>query len=509
MAALSSEAILTKVYRVPASPVQIAVCRARDGVPLGAELADREDVQATFGGAEAVAALPGERGLKPSEFWIIASARTAKTTIGACGQLADFPGLDLSSLGPGEVPRISISSTKLDTADVPYRRQRAAFDHPAFRPMLVEQRDSDRMLVVRHPSGKLVEFAVVAGGRAASGMTSRFSGGLLADECTRQVGRDESTTNLDDVLSVQRERVLPGAQLIMVGSPWQPSGPAYNAVQEFFGKPSDDVVVARMRGPLANPSYWTPERLARLEKRDPVAFRINNDGEFIDAESGLLDTAVVRAQTRKEPLELAPEQDGFYLFALDPSDGGARNAFTMVGLRGDAVNGRLKLRVAVAREWRNMPLEHVWREIAQGLRSYGCEAAVTDEFSGGASVALGSVNGIKLHVDRTTAAGKLEDFGNVASMLATGDLELSPLRPLISDLLLVKKRATANGFSIFLPQTPDGRHCDFASALAKAVKFARAVPEIQRKQGRLRSGFIQGLGPITPVRQLLARGFSL
>ena len=86
------------------------------------------------------------------------------------------------------------------------------------------------------------------------------------------------------------------------------------------------------------------------------------------------------------------------------------------------------------------------------------------------------------------------------------ELELPPLKPFVNDLLAVKKQpAPGGGFRIVLPTTRDGRHCDFASALAKAVKFARAVPEIQRKQGRLRNG-IPGLGLAAPVRQLVRAG---
>src|SRR5262249_1016962 len=136
---LSTEAILTRVYGVPATPVQRAACRARDGLPLG-ELASHPDVITAFGGAEDLAALPGERGIKTTEFWNIASARTAKTTIACAGALADSQNLP-KAWGVGEVPRITVLSVTLDVADVPYRKLRAAFDHPAFRPLLINERE--------------------------------------------------------------------------------------------------------------------------------------------------------------------------------------------------------------------------------------------------------------------------------------------------------------------------------------------------------------------------------
>lgn len=125
---ISTEAILTGVFRTAdwdPAPMQLAIARIRDGEPLG-ELRDHPDVVAGVGGEAAIGALPSERGVKPSECWIIASARTAKTTLAVAGAIADLLSLDLGSLGPGEIPRVSITSVKLDTADVPYRKQRSS-----------------------------------------------------------------------------------------------------------------------------------------------------------------------------------------------------------------------------------------------------------------------------------------------------------------------------------------------------------------------------------------------
>src|SRR5690606_21899498 len=141
----------------------------------------------------------------------------------------------------------------------------------------------------------------------------------------------DAVTNLSDCLSVVRERLLPGAQIMPIGSPWSPSGDCYEAVQTYFGKPTEDIVCLRMTGPAGNPAFWTPERLTKLQAKDEIAWRINALGEFIDPESGLLSPVSIRRNTRETPLELPPTKGATYAAAVDPSEGGAGgNAWTLV-----------------------------------------------------------------------------------------------------------------------------------------------------------------------------------
>lgn len=488
---LSTEAILTGVYRIPATPVQRAACRVRDGLALG-DLRTHPDVLAAFGGEEAVAALPSERGIKPTEFWNIASARTAKTTLACAGALADSQSI-AHTWGPGEVPRISLLSVKLDVTDVPYRKLRAAFDHPAFRPLLVSERESDRTLVIRHPSGEPLEIAVTAGGQAGIGLSNRWSAGVIPDECCKMNARaDDRATNLDDVLSVARERMLDGAQIAPIGSPWSPHGTAYDVVQQYFGKPTDEIVVMRTTGPAGNPTYWTEARLERLKEKDELAWRINALGEFIDPESGLLNPISVRRSTRETPLEL-PNGPGQYAAGIDPSEGGARNAFTLVIVRLDQETtvenghriGRPKLRVALAREYRGLGVAASWAAIGETLAWYGIRGAVSDSYSAGASVALAATVGIRLSIRRLTAHSKLDAYTSFATLLHTDRIELPPHREFLRDLRSIKLRVTQSGQAIHLPTTSDGRHADFAPALIAAMSGMHDVEAAERRQRRL------------------------
>ncbi|MEO7033107.1 MAG: hypothetical protein ABI548_04650 [Polyangiaceae bacterium] len=475
MSGITTEGLLTSLdgFRIStATPVQRAGARVADGRPLD-DLREHPDVVQAFGGAEAIAALPSERGIKPLEFYNVASPRTAKTTAACASAIVASQTVDMSGLGPGEIPRVSILSLKLDVADVPFRRLVGVFEGSRKLKPLLLGKTADA-ISVRHPSGKPIEIAVVAGGKAAGGLVARWSAGLIADEATRMFGAsDGAVANLDEALSAIRERLLPGAQIQGIGSPHAPFGPMYELVQQYFGKPTQSTVVMRTTGPAGNPGYWTPERLERLRERDENAWRIVALGEFLDPESGLLNPIAVRKNTRETPLELPPKLGQRYSAAVDPSEGSATgNAWSLVivEVSDRSEDGSRVYRVALAREWRGLGPEGTLEAIAKECKRYGVRKARTDQYAAAANAAIARRYGLELFVDRTSVTSKLEDFTNLATLVHSDRIELAPDRTFRSDLLGVRKRTTQQGQTIVLPKTKDGRHCDFAPALAAAIK---------------------------------------
>ncbi|MFZ5891278.1 MAG: hypothetical protein ACOY0T_09530 [Myxococcota bacterium] len=459
-----------------AGPVQLSACHVRDGKPLPPELHRHPDVIAAFGGEEAVAALPSERGIKPGEFFNIASARTAKTTLAVASAIVDSQTIEVSGLGHGEIPRISIVSLKLDVADVPFRRLVDTMKASRVLEPLIVDVGTD-WLTIRHPSGKLVEVAVVAGARAASGLVARWCAGAIFDEAPRMSGREDGVVNLSDALSAIRERLLPGAQIQCIGSPWAPSGPVYDAVQQYFGKPTSDVVVLRTTGPAGNPSYWTPERLDRLREKDEVAWRINALGEFIDPEQGLFNPVAIRRHTRETPLELPRSADAAYAAAVDVGKG----RWTLVIIETPKAKGvrmayqakePATFKVALAREFLSSDPEHAWADVARACRAYGIETAVVDQYAANESAAIAKRHGLKLRERAWTASNRLEAFTDAATLVHTGRVEHPPERTYRKDVLGVRKRTTQQGYSIHLPTTSDGRHSDFAPAFVAALEAA-------------------------------------
>jgi hypothetical protein len=494
---VSTESLLTSADAfgiATATPAQRAACRILDGQPLG-ELATHPDVIALVGGHEAIATLPSERGQAPIELVFLAAIRSAKTIIACAAAIRMALTVDVSRLGPGEVPRVSILSLKLDTSAVAFGLLLETIrSSRALSPLLIDA--TADALTLRHPSGREIEIACVAGAKAGNGLVARWSAGVIFDEAPRMNASSDAIVNLTHARSAVLGRLLPGAQCLMIGSPHAPHGDVYDLTQEHFGKPSATMVVLRGTGPMLNPVWWTPARCARLELQDPAAYLTDVCGEFADPESGLVNVAALRANTRVSPLELQYEHGATYAAAIDPSEGTARaNPWTLVivqlveqsrtahpWLRSQA-DGRAasmnaqpstrRYRVVLAREWRGLSPASCLEQIARICDGYGLRHAVTDQYAGAANADLARRYGLYLQIDRASAQSKVQDFTDLATLIHTDAIELSPDRTFLRDLLSVKKRTTQGGVSIVFPKTGDGRHADYAPALCADIKWCK------------------------------------
>lgn len=455
-----------------ATPAQRAACRVIDGRPLG-ELAEHPKALDLVGGFEALKQIP--TGKPPREVLFLAAIRCAKTIVACAAALRMALSVDVSGLGPGEVPRVSLVSLTLDASGVAYR-QLLEMLHVSQRFCGLLLSETTDMLTLRHPSGKPVEIRSVAGSKAGGSLVARWSAGCVFDEAPRMSGAADAVINLDDARSAILGRLLPGSQVLYVGSPWAPHGPVYEMVQEHWQRPSERLVVLRGTGPMLNPEWWTEERCQALHDSDPTAYTTDVLGEFATPESGLLNPLSVQSSTREAPLELPPPprfgtaNDPVYTVAVDPSEGAAKgNGFAMALIQHPDDLDEGTIRVVLTKEWRGLSPDACWREIAATLAPYRVAHVHTDQYAASANVDLASRYGLGVEVHTTTSVSKREDWTNLATLLHTGRLDLPPEPMLRRDLLSVKKKTTQSSTTVVLPQTADGRHCDMAAALCAAV----------------------------------------
>lgn len=467
---ISTEAVLTGPLGFDlheATNAQRVVCRLIDGAPLD-DLADDPSAPMLVGGEDALAACRGMG--QPSMVVVLAAIRTAKTMNAVSAAIRSALTVDLSALKVGEVPRVSIVSLKTDTAQSAFNMLVGVLRaSPVLSKFLVEEkRDS---VVLRHPSGRSVEVAVVAGSRAGGGLVARWSAGVIFDEAPRMHGASDAVVNLDDALDAVAGRLLPGAQVLAIGSPHAPWGPVYDLTQDHWGAPSPDVLVIRGNGPLLNPNYWTPERCDELRRRRPAAYVTDVQGDFAEPETGLISPVAIEHSVRTAPLELAPQPGALYAAAIDPSGGGqTANAATLVVVRvdPDLEDGGHRFRVALAEEWRDAP-EVFMSGVAERLRRYGLRSAATDAYASGVVSALARHHVVEL----VPRPGKLSQDGrDLAAAIHAGRVELAPVSQLKADLIAARRKLTQTGERVELPRTSDGRHCDFFPALAGAVAHA-------------------------------------
>lgn len=442
-----------------ASPLQRAICRLLTGEPIG-DLAKHPDVVAAIGN------VPNDMGM-PVSALLLCGIRSAKSLIAAAAGVWLSQTCDLSQLGAGETARVPIVSLKLDLAQVVRRHLEGnVLAKPKLRALLVCEPTADTV-TLRHPSGRPVEIMTVAGSKAGGSLVGRWLAGIVFDEAPRMVGADEGVINLTDMRESIAGRLLPGALELLIGSPWAPFGPAWELTQKGLGKPSRELVVVKAPAYRMNPVWWTAERCAELKKRNPDAYHTDVEAEFHSPEESLFPLAVLDAITRQQT-HIAPEMGYDYRAAMDPGTRG--NAWTLVvtTLRGG------KKCLAYHRQWigsKVAPLspKEVLAEVAEDLKRYGITLVETDQYAGDALRDIAADAGLYLVVTDWTATKKVEVFTRLKTEAEAGLLELSPDPQIRADLIGTKRKITQNGVTITFTKTADGRHCDYAPAVALAM----------------------------------------
>jgi len=446
---------------ISASPLQRAICRVADGRELG-ELAGIGDVRAALGVDEL------DTLARPAELMVLSGIRTAKSLMAAAAAVRMAMTCDVSRLGHGEVPRVSVVSLTLDLA-------RVIFGHlvgnclakPVLRSIVIGEPTVDT-ITLRHPTGRPVEIKVVAGSRAGASLVARWSAGCIFDEAPRMVGADEGVVNLTDARNAIIARLLPGAQVMLIGSPWAPFGPVYDLHSEYFGKPSARFIAVKAPAWAMNPVWWTEKRCEELKAADPDVWVTDCAADFATPEESLFTQTELSRATRELPLELAPVERAEYRAAIDPATRG--NGWTLVLVTREGS----KRRIVLARQWvgsRLAPLSPraVMGEIAALLRPYGVSVVESDQWSGDALRDIGREFGLTLIQTTMTDREKTERYMALRTRTAEGVVEYPPDATLLTDMQRLKKRVTQTGVTIHLPRTSDGRHCDYAPAVLLAL----------------------------------------
>jgi hypothetical protein len=260
------------------SPLQRAICRVVDGVPLG-DLLRHPDVVYAIGDYAAC------DGIRPTRVDIVAAVRTFKSLLAACMAINASQNCDVSHLGAGEIPRVSVLAIEKDKAE-------PIVDHclgnvrriPDLAARIIGKPLKSSFSIM-HPEEREVEISVVAGAGAGGSVVARWSAGVIFDEYTRMTGEDEGrVVDFDATVRSVEGRLLQGAQILAIGSPAAPYGPAYRAVRSRWRKPEPAHVVIKAPGWMLNPFWWNADRIAKMS---PEARRSDVEAEFVDREHSL------------------------------------------------------------------------------------------------------------------------------------------------------------------------------------------------------------------------------
>lgn len=458
---------------VKATPLQRAICRCSDGVPIG-DLWNDAGVREGFGGV-----LPAA--VAPRTLVILAAIRGAKSMIAAAKAFETALTCDVSGLQPGDELRIPVLSVDKDSAHQVFNHLVGTIQaKPHLRQHLASEPTADSVLL-RHQSGRVVEVKVTAMSKYGTTLVGRWLATCIFDEAPRMAGQEDGVRNLDDALHAIAGRMRPGSQIMVIGSPNVPFGPVHEMSQEFFGRPSERIVVVRGTGPLLNPTWWTPERVEWTRVNAPRAYVTDCLGKFADSEDQLFSSVVVDAAMRKGPEVVAARKGHSYVAAIDPAMRG--NAWTLVvlGCDGYTDKGEPTYYVALSKQWRgskSAPLrpDMVLREVAKDVKPYGLTEVWSDGFHLDSLAVIAEQEGIEIAEAATTQNDNVERIENIRVLLESERLELSPDRTLRADLLRVRRKVNQKTTTMSMPVTADGRHCDYVPALGLCLAFPPAGP---------------------------------
>ena len=349
-------------------------------------------------------------------------------------------------------------------------------------------------IALRRPDDRVVEVVVVAAHRGAVCRSApRWLASFVLDECalfgTETMG---AAVNAEELLRAGETRLVPGGQGWMISSPFGPSGLLYDTFAGHLGKPGRVLVVHRAH---EGDESELPRRAGGGAPPHQARRRgAQYDAEWVDADSAFLEGTLVDAAVRAEPIEEIRQRGAEYVAAWDAATRG--NAWTLVVARSEHVEAKdgdrredgRRIVVACARQWigsKRRPLDPAAtiREIADILGGYGVHRVACDSWGADALKAIAKAYGLNLRDRTLSTAEAFALYDGVRTLLATSRLELPPVPTLAQDLKGLRKVALSNGVRIELPRTADGRHADFAPAVALACAAAPRPPRVRVTRG--------------------------
>ncbi len=452
-----------------AMPCQRALCRILEGRPLG-DLEYDQDVIEMFGGV-----CPELYGKAPHMMVLLCAIRTGKSLLSMAHAVYVSQKIDLTGLRPGDGVRISILSTGVDTAKATFRHLAGAIESSPWMNSL-KLRETADTIELRHPSGREVEIKVVALSRAGSTLVGRFSAGVVIDEAPRLSSDPDNVETIDEALRAIHGRMLPGATVLLPGSPHVPTGAVYELYEKYFGSPTRECVVAKARGAQLNPFWWTDERQEHVKSIDIETYRTDCLAEFRRAPDALFSLQDLADVTREE-MDLKPSSTE-YSAAL--SAGTEANAWYLIVEQhaGHGADGLPRFAITMAREWHasvDNPLrpKRMAQELAALLRPYEIDHVLCAESTPLELIDEAIEAGISLTPEALSGLDLLQRTEEVRTLIESGRYQIPPIKELRRDLLTAKRHQTNTGaIALHLPESSDGRRCPFVPLLAMCRKYS-------------------------------------
>jgi len=460
-----------------ATRAQRAICRIADGWSLPPAMLKDRTVQNILGRGHNSSELVVPPRQTPSQLLLIAAIRTFKSLLAAAVAIRSALFSDLSVIGEGEAhAKVFILSNDRKNAQ-------AVFDHllgkvqtsPALQGRVAKPPTAES-IVLKRDDGKVVEIEVRAAKKGGTGVVGRWLCAAIFDEVTFMLGEDDGAASLDASLAQCVGRIVPGGQIVMIGSSYAPPrGPAYEMLMGNWGRPSPELVALWATGPELNPVAYSKKNCLALVKAGRDKARAYLTRQFRDPATGFISPDLVDDAIRKGVHVIPPEDGHVYVAATDPAT--VKNVWTLIIL--DTVSGcPVRYRVVLAMQWvpedgQRLRPSVVIKESAGVVKPYGIDTIYSDHHMQSALADMAEAEGIAWSGEQSHGKEKADLYIELGRVFNDRLIEIPPDPYLRRDLISVRKHITQDNTPQFvLTKTPDGRHCDYVPAFARALKYA-------------------------------------
>lgn len=458
--------LITEGLGLELSAGQSLIVDAADGVPI--DHATDDGVRTAERGG-AVLRTRERLGVAARQICVVAGIRGGKTTMAACAAVAGALRADLSSLRPDETAAGLIVAPHADSAAETYRALRELVEgHPSVRALLVGEPKASRLTLRRPSDGRRVELRVVAAGKGGLTLRSRWLTSVVLDEGA--FFETSSTAAVTDraQLDAVRHRVVPGAQIWLISSPFAAKG----LLHDTWRTTAPGWVVVHASSAALNPKYWTPERVARALAEDYESASREVLGQFVDAATTLFSTAAVERASRHPVAPPVPHRR--YVAAMDPAS--RVNPWTAVV----ATRGPERYEIVAAREWvprgSDLDPDEVLAELARWLAPYNTTVVLTDQYGYASTAALARRHGLALTLHTTTEKSAMSSHLWLKKRLEADEVALPPVPELLADMQDVQRVLGSGGRARVEYQRRGPRHADYVPAIVLGLSSLRDAP---------------------------------
>jgi hypothetical protein len=427
--------------------------------------------------------VPTER---PAELVVVKGRRAGGSRFGSA--VATWAaGFMRYALAPGERAVVGLAAADREQARVCLQYAAAPFEASAELRSLVRPPSAwtrlAELVTRRTRWGFDLTTGVTVEVRTASFGTirGRTYAAVIADEVAFWQREDGSNPASEVLAAVRPGLVTLGGQLVVLSSPYAKHGPLWEAVERYYGKDDDRVLVWRAASRVMNSTI--PERvvLDALE-RDEASARAEWLAEFRDDISGLLAPERLRAVViagRTEPLPPADDTD--YLAVGDVASGGGGDsaALAVAHLEDDA--GRLIAVIDAVHEVRPpFDPEAVVAAFGRVLSRYGLREVQGDRWGAGWTDAAFRRAGL---IYRPLELTKAEAYVEFVRLVNARQVELPDHPRLVQQAAGLQRRAGAAGREL-VDHRPGG-HDDVANVVAMACVLLHRLASAPRPEYRV------------------------